>query len=111
VLDEAFLVIKSGGECWMESDLYRVKGELLRSRGGTRNGEAEDCFAEAIAIARRQGSRSFELRAATALGRLWRLQGKSRQARALIQEASAPFAAGLDTPDLADARSLLADGA
>jgi class 3 adenylate cyclase/predicted ATPase/nucleoside-triphosphatase THEP1 len=111
VLDEAFLVVKSGGECWMESDLYRVKGELLRSRGGTRNGEAEDCFAEAIAIARRQGSRSFELRAATALGRLWRLQGKSRQARALIQEASAPFAAGLDTPDLADARSLLADGA
>jgi class 3 adenylate cyclase/predicted ATPase len=69
--------------------------------------EAEACFHRALAIAREQGARSFELRAATSLARLWRDQGQRREARDLLAPIYAWFTEGFDTRDLQDAKALL----
>ena len=69
--------------------------------------EAEGCFTRAIAIARRQSSRAWELRAATSLARLWLVQGKRTEAMDLLQPLYAGYIEGLDTQDLKDARALL----
>ncbi|MBM3189762.1 MAG: hypothetical protein FJZ90_13675 [Chloroflexi bacterium] len=69
--------------------------------------EAEDCFAQAIAIARAGEQRTWELRAATSLARLWQRQGKRVEARDLLGGVYGWFTEGFDTPDLRDARALL----
>jgi predicted ATPase len=69
--------------------------------------DAESFFLETLAIARRQRAKSFELRAAMSLSRLWARQGKTREAHALLAEAYAWFTEGFDTADLKDARALL----
>jgi predicted ATPase len=71
--------------------------------------EAETCFGKAVEIARRQGAKSMELRAAIGLSRLWRGQGKTRQARSLMMEAFGWFAEGHGTQDLRDAKTCLAE--
>ncbi len=67
----------------------------------------ETCFRQALDIARRQGAKSLELRAAMSLGRLWQRQGKTEQARQLLAEVYAWFTEGFDTADLQEARALL----
>lgn len=84
----------------------RVKG---RPSASAAEKEAESSFLEALAIARRQRAKSFELRAATSLGRLWASQGKRRGASALMAEVHQGFTEGFDTPDLRDADALLAE--
>jgi predicted ATPase len=79
-----------------------VRGTLAESEK-----DAEASFVEAIAIARRQRAKSFELRAATHLSRLWARQGKTREAHALLAEVHGWFTEGFDTPDLIDASALL----
>ena len=69
--------------------------------------EAATRYHRALAIAREQGSRSFELRAATSLARLWRDQGRRAEARELLAPVYGWFTEGFDTPDLIDAKSLL----
>jgi predicted ATPase len=69
--------------------------------------DAEASFQEALAIARRQQARTLELRAAMSLGRLWRQQGKPREARDLLAPVYGWFTEGLDTADLREARALL----
>jgi len=64
-------------------------------------------YHRALAIAREQGARSFELRAATSLARLWRDQGKRAEARDLLAPVYAWFTEGFDTQDLIDAKALL----
>jgi predicted ATPase len=71
--------------------------------------EAEECFGRALAIARAQEAKSFELRAATSLARLWRDQGKRVAARDLLAPVYASFTEGFDIPDLQDARALIDD--
>ncbi len=105
VLDEAFTIVADGGERTFEAELYRVKGELLLQRADSV--EAESCFQHALDVARAQGARSFELRAATSLARLWQKQGKGEEARALLQGVYGWFTEGFDTADLMDAKSLL----
>jgi hypothetical protein len=70
--------------------------------------EAEACFIQALAIAQRQGARSWELRAATSLAALWSGQGKSRQAHDLLAGILGWFTEGTDTLDLRNARTFLA---
>ena len=70
-------------------------------------GEAEACFHRAIEIARAQKARSWELRAATSLARLWRDQGKPAQARDLLAPIYGWFTEGFETADLKDAKALL----
>ena len=92
---------ESGNHYWT-ADLHRLRGALT----GTEK-DAESSFVEAVAVARRQRAKSFELRAATSLSRLWARQGKRWEAHALLAEVYAWFKEGFDTPDLKDARALL----
>jgi hypothetical protein len=74
----------------------------------TREAEAEDCFWQAIEIARKQQAKSPELRAVMSLARLWRQQGKKKKARQLLAEVYGWFTEGFDTKDLQEAKALLA---
>jgi predicted ATPase len=105
-LSEALgLVEESGERCW-EAELYRLMGDLLLlGRKGA--AEAEACFHNALAVARRQGARSWELRAAVSLGRLWKEQAKREEARSLVQDVYGWFTEGSDTVDLKEAQTLL----
>jgi predicted ATPase len=78
---------------------------------GTGQGTAEvaGCFQQALAIARQQGAKALELRAAMSLSRLWQTQGKPDAARALLVEMYGWFTEGFDTDDLQAARVLLKD--
>ena len=69
--------------------------------------EAEACFQQALAVARRQQAKSWELRAATSLARLWRQQGKRIEAYDLLAPVYGWFTEGFDTADLQDARALM----
>jgi predicted ATPase len=93
------------GEHFAESDLHRLKGELLLLRGA--DVAAEASFHQAIKIARQQQARLWELRAATSLSRLWRQQGREKEARQSLAELSAWFSEGWELPDLQAARALL----
>ena len=69
--------------------------------------EAEACFQQSLAIARRQQAKSWELRAATSLARLWQQQGKRQEAYDLLAPVYGWFTEGFDTADLKDAKTLL----
>ena len=71
--------------------------------------EIEGHLREALNIARDQGARLWELRAATFLARLWRDQGKRQQARELLAPVCGWFTEGFDTLDLKEAKALLAE--
>jgi predicted ATPase len=102
-------------EQWFDAELYRIKGELLwqRSRDKGHNAkieeEVEDCFRQAIEIAQRQGAKSWHLRAAMSLGRLWRKQNKKAKALSLLQDIYDWFTEGFETADLKEAKALLED--
>jgi predicted ATPase len=114
-LDEALAAINEGltlagstGELYFEAELHRIKGELWLMRPNTRAiAEAEACFHAALAIARRQEARSWELRSVTSLGRLLQTVGKPAEARALIEVACDWFTEGHETADVKAARILL----
>jgi tetratricopeptide (TPR) repeat protein len=107
-LDEGIAMVSSSRTFFYEAELYRLKGVYLLQEDGKGNaGEADSCFQRALETARKQQARSPELRAATALGRLWRDQGKGDEALPLLQELLDWFTEGLDSPDIAEAQALL----
>jgi len=105
-LDEALSIVERGGEHMWDADLYRVKGELMLMQGAAASA-AEACFHQALEIARRQGAKSYELRAATSLSRLLHTQGKAAEARTLLSEVYGWFTERFDTADLQEAKGLL----
>jgi len=112
VLDEAIELCIRRGERWYEAELYRLKGEMTLRSSGTPPGavvqrEAEVCFERSLEIARAQIAKSWELRAATSLGRLWQQQGKQVEARDLLAPVYDWFTEGFDTKDRQDAKALL----
>ena len=96
------------GERWFEAELHRMTGECHLARAGD-GAAAEACFQRAIETARSQKARSWELRAATNLARLWRDQGKPDVARELLAPIHDWFTEGVDTADLKDAKALLGE--
>jgi len=102
---EAAQVIETTDERREEAELHRVRGDLLNATGD--RAAAEQCYHQALAIARRQSAKLFELRAATSLARLWRDQGKRREARDLLAPVYGWFTEGFDTPVLKDAKASL----
>jgi DNA-binding winged helix-turn-helix (wHTH) protein/predicted ATPase len=116
VLAEAVAAVQKTEECIWEAELHRLKGELVlqarrqpsESGGGLAHAaEAEACFHQALAVARRQQAKSWELRAAMSLSRLWQQQGKRAEAHALLAPVYHWFTEGFDTTDLQEAKALL----
>jgi predicted ATPase/class 3 adenylate cyclase len=96
-----------GGHSYMDAELHRLQGELLLKLGEAED-KAEEQFHRALAVARRQGALSLELRAAVSLAGLWSRQNRGAEARALLASVYGGFREGFDTRDLQEARSLLA---
>jgi predicted ATPase len=103
---QALAVAAETGENWYLARLHHLRAELLQARGRDADA-AEASLRTAIDIARTQGARGWELRAATSLARLWRDQGKRREAYDLLAPIYGWFTEGFDTPDLKDAKALL----
>jgi DNA-binding winged helix-turn-helix (wHTH) protein/predicted ATPase len=98
---------RTGLRYW-DAELHRLRGTLLL--GAAREGagdEAQACFREALAIARRQEARAFELRVATSLARLWQAQGRLAEARELVAGIHGSLTEGFALPDARDATALL----
>jgi predicted ATPase len=109
-VNEALAVAERTGELRYEAELHRLKGVLaLRSNasGSRIQSEAEEQFRKAIEVARRQSSRSWELRATTSLARLLAKQHKRDDARTMLAEIYGWFTEGFGTLDLKDAKALL----
>jgi adenylate cyclase len=107
ILGDALLLVDTTGERFYESELYRLKGALLLQQSLGNQVEAETCFQQAITIAQSQQAKSWELRAATSLARLWHQQGKHQEAYDLLAPLYQWFTEGFDTADLKDAKALL----
>jgi DNA-binding winged helix-turn-helix (wHTH) protein/predicted ATPase len=125
-LEEALSLAERGGERYYEAELYRLKGELLLIQAGGRGpsraargrksviaseqasvAQAEACFNQSIEIARRQKAKSWELRAAISLARLYQNQSKQEEARSLLAQTYGGFEEGFDNADLREAKALL----
>jgi len=106
-LAEAQRVADDTGECWYEAERYRLKGTLLLAQSMDHHREAEACYGHALEVARGQQAKSFELRTATSLARLWQHHGKPAEARRLLSDIYGWFTEGFDTADLQEAKALL----
>ena len=96
-------------DVFYDSEVLRIRGCLLRALSPAESGAAEACFRDSLALAREQGARLLELRAATTLARLLSETGRHAEASGLLAAAYASFTEGFDTPDLREAGALLAE--
>ena len=109
-LAEALAVVRDGGEPYWEAELHRLQGELLLQWAEVEalaRAEAEACFHQALAVARRQSAKALELRAVMSLSRLYQRQGRQAEARPLLAQTYGWFTEGFDTTDLQEAKALL----
>ena len=106
-LAEALAATQATGERWWEAEIYRLRGSLLLRQTGTHQAEVETWLRQALDVTRRQEAKSLELRAAMSLSRLWRQQGKQKEAHDLLAEVYTWFTEGFDTADLQEANVLL----
>jgi predicted ATPase len=105
-VSEALNTVRKTGERWDEAEVYRTAGELALLLA--QDVEAsESHFLTSLAIARQQSAKSYELRAATSLARLWRIQDKRSQTHELLFPIVAWFNEGFELPDLIKAKTLL----
>jgi predicted ATPase len=117
LLDEGMAVGRRTGNRYTEAEHWRVRARLLdraprlaiRASWAGASDTPEGCLRRALSLTRRQGMRAFELRAATALSRLWRDQGRVAKARRLLGPLCRRFTEGADTADVSAARALLAE--
>ena len=103
--------LEANGQGDLLTEAYRLQGALLLQQAIPDPAQAEACFQQALAIARRQRAKSWELRTALRLSRLWQRQGKRQAAYDLLAPIYGWFTEGFDTPDLQEARALLTAGA
>src|SRR5262249_9713580 len=106
LLAEALAVVNDTGERRWEAELDRLKGEILLAHSAEHHTEVETCFRQALDIARYQQAKSWELRAAMSLARLWQSQGKRVAAHQLLAQVYGWFTEGFDTPDMQEAKTL-----
>ena len=107
-LAEALAVLDTTEVRYYAAELSRLKGALLLQQAVPDAAQAEACFQQALDMARQQQAKSWELRAATSLARLWQQQAKRPEAHALLAPVYAWFTEGFDTADLQEAKALLA---
>ena len=106
-IGEAMTAAETTKEKWCEAEIHRTAGEIALMSPEPDAAKAQAHFERAIAIARAQQAKSWELRAATSLARLWRDHGKRQQARDLLAPVYGWFTEGFDTADLKEAKALL----
>jgi class 3 adenylate cyclase/predicted ATPase len=106
-VDEAIAAVETTKEKWWEAEVHRVAGEIALKSPEHDAAKAEACFERALAVAREQQEKSWELRAAMSMARLWRDQGKRDAARDLLAPVYGWFTEGFDTLDLKEAKALL----
>jgi class 3 adenylate cyclase/predicted ATPase len=109
LLAEALTAFEASRRGDMLTEAYRLQGELLLRQSVPDAPQAEVCFQQALTIARRQQAKSWELRAAMSLSRLWQQQGKRAAAHELLAPVYGWFTEGFDTVDLQEAKVLLAE--
>ena len=98
--------IEASKETWYQAEVIRMAGELALS-GEPEAASAEAYFERALAVAREQRAKSWDLRAAMSMARLWRDQGKRQEAHKLLAPVFSWFTEGFDTLDLKEAKALL----
>jgi predicted ATPase len=107
-VDEALRLLEKSQDRWWHAELHRIRGELTLRLPGD-HAAAEQAFAEALEVARAQQARSWELRAAISLARLWHDAGKTAEAQKLLGDVHGWFRERFETADLRDAATLLAE--
>jgi pentatricopeptide repeat protein len=108
-IDRAMTAVETTRETWCEAELNRTAGEIALMAPDPDVAKAEAYFERALAVARQQQAKSWELRASMSLARLWRSQGKPQQARELLAPVYGWFTEGFDTRDLKEAKALLGE--
>jgi class 3 adenylate cyclase/predicted ATPase len=106
-IEDAIDKVERSKEKWCEAEAHRIAGEIALKSPTPDTEKAEKYFERALSVARAQQAKSWELRAATSMARLWRDQGKREQARELLAPVYGWFTEGFDTRDLKEARALL----
>ena len=106
-IDDAIDKVERSKEKWCEAEVHRIAGEMIKSPQAEAAAKAEAYFERALAVARQQQAKSWELRAAMSMARLWRDQGKRDEARDLLAPVYGWFTEGFDTLDLKEVKGLL----
>ena len=106
-IGEALTAIETSKEKWYEAEVNRIAGEVALQSVEPDAAKAEAYFERALSVARQQQAKSWELRAAMSMARLWRDQGRRDEARDLLAPVYGWFTEGFDTLDLKDAKALL----
>jgi predicted ATPase len=106
-IGEAMTAVETTKETWCEAEVHRTAGEIGQLSPEPDAAKAEAYFERALAVAREQQAKSWELRAAMSMARLWRDQGKPKEARELLAPVYGWFTEGFDTVDLKEAKALL----
>jgi predicted ATPase len=106
-IDEAMNAVETTKETWWEAEVNRAAGEVALMGPHSDAAKAEAYIERALTVARQQQAKSWELRAAMSLARLWRDQGKREGARELLAPVYGWFTEGFDTRDLKEAKALL----
>jgi predicted ATPase len=106
-IGEATTTVETTKERWYEAEINRIRGEIALKLPQLGPSQAEAYFERALSVARAQQAKSWELRAAMSMARLWRDQGKRNEARALLAPVYGWFTEGFDTHDLKEAKALL----
>jgi predicted ATPase len=109
ILDEALATCERTGQHTFEAELHRVRGEMLLKRDPANPATAKEAFQTAIAIARQQATRSFELRAALSLAKLCQSIGRLADAHAVLAPALEGFALTPEMPEIAEAQAALTE--
>ena len=106
-IGEAITTVETTKERWFEAEANRIAGEIALLLPEPDVAKAEACFERALAVARKQQAKSWELRAAMSVARIWRDQGRRDEARDLLAPLFGWFTEGFDTRDLKEAKFLL----
>ena len=107
-IEEALALAGETGERWSDAFLHRLRGEILLQRDPANTAAAENAFLTAIAIAQQQKARSFELRAALSLAKLYHSTDRPADAHAVLAAALKGFSPTPEFPEIAEAQTLLA---
>jgi predicted ATPase len=106
-IGEAMTAVETTNERWYEGEVIRITGEIALKLPQLGPSQAEGYFERALTVARAQQAKSWELRAAMSMARLWRGQGKRNEARDLLAPVYSGFTEGFDTYDLREAKALV----